>query len=80
MSKNSDISIRKKEIKQLDLFYKATLGDDATFRGLPLLDKLPEGWVVVNATTLPDDYVMVSNNKSRFGGERKLAVIKSKIY
>lgn len=64
------------EFKQLNLFNEDPLNNDVTFRGLPLLDELPKDWVIINATTLPDDYVMVSNNKSRFSGKRKLAVIK----
>lgn len=76
MSKNSCTSIRNEEVKQLDLFNGVPISSGNTFRDLPILDRLPENWVVVNATTLPDDYVMVSNNKSRFSGKRKLAVIK----
>lgn len=42
----------------------------------PVYDKLPKGWVIIKgATTAPCGYKWISNNKSRFSGERKLAFI-----
>lgn len=42
----------------------------------PVYDKLPKGWVVIKrATTAPCGYKWITNNKSRFSGERKLAFI-----
>lgn len=46
---------------------------------LPILTELPKDWVVVeNTNTQPIGFVFVSNNKSRFGTERKLALLKIK--
>lgn len=40
--------------------------------------ELPKGWVPIKGTlTSPNGYTWVSNNKSRFGGERKSAIIKN---
>lgn len=44
---------------------------------LPILNTLPESWVIVTGTnTQPIGFVFISNNKSRFGTERKLALLK----
>lgn len=41
--------------------------------------ELPKGWVKIKgALTAPNGYIWVSNNKSRFSGERKSAIIKIK--
>ena len=41
---------------------------------------LPHGWKVLKgATTAPCGYKWISNNKSRFSGERKLGFIKEVI-
>lgn len=40
--------------------------------------ELPKDWVSIKgALTSPDGYTWVSNNKSRFSGERKSAIIKN---
>lgn len=40
--------------------------------------ELPKGWVKIKgALTAPNGYTWVSNNKSRFSGERKSALIKN---
>lgn len=40
--------------------------------------ELPKGWVPIKGTlTSPNGYTWVSNNKSRFSGERKSAIIKN---
>ena len=40
--------------------------------------ELPKGWVPIKGTlTAPNGYTWVSNNKSRFSGERKSAIIKN---
>ena len=44
---------------------------------LPEVNKLPKGWSeVVGAVTAPAGYAIVSNNKSRFGGNRETALLK----
>ena len=50
-----------------------------TIRGskVKVVDSLPDGWKEdKRATTAPKGYVWVTNNKSRFGGERKAALMK----
>lgn len=50
-----------------------------TIRGskVKVVDSLPDGWKEYKrATTAPKGYVWVTNNKSRFGGERKAALMK----
>jgi hypothetical protein len=46
-----------------------------SLNGLPVFEEIPKGWVIVNATTVPNGYKMISNNNSRFYGNRKLALI-----
>ena len=42
-----------------------------------VISSLPNGWKrVEGATTAPNGYVVVSNNKSRFGGERETKLMK----
>lgn len=42
-----------------------------------VITSMPEGWKrVEGATTAPNGYVIVSNNKSRLGGERETKLIK----
>lgn len=42
-------------------------------------ETLPNGWIILKgATTAPKGYKWISNNKSRFSGERKLAFLKEK--
>lgn len=42
----------------------------------PVYETLPDGWIILKgATTAPKGYKWISNNKSRFSGERKLAFI-----
>lgn len=46
-------------------------------RGIDIIDILPKGWCPIrDATTVPNGYVLVTNNKSHFGGERKIALIR----
>lgn len=43
--------------------------------------KLPKGWIYTNMhgiNTAPNGYVWASNNKSRFGTERKSGLVKIK--
>ena len=44
--------------------------------GFPVLKEIPKGWVRVDAPNIPKEYFMVSNNKSRFKGERETALIR----
>lgn len=45
-----------------------------------VLETLPNGWRVDrDATTAPRGYVWINNNKSRFGGERKSALIREEL-
>lgn len=45
----------------------------------PIYKEIPEDWVVVNgATTVPNGYVLICNNKSRFSGQRKIALLEVK--
>ncbi len=46
-----------------------------------VLKRLPKNWKPIKgARTAPRGYVWVSNNKSLFGGQRKIALIKDKEY
>lgn len=48
-------------------------------RGVEILEEVPEGWTITEGTlTEPIGYRWCSNGKSRFGGERKTALIKIK--
>ena len=41
-----------------------------------VLDHVPDGWrVIENANTAPKGFRFVSNNKSRFGGEYRHALV-----
>jgi len=41
------------------------------------INKKPRGWIKTRgATTAPKGYYWVSNGKSRFSGERKIALVK----
>ena len=43
------------------------------------LNSVPDGWKPVeNATTAPKGYTWYSNNKSRFSGEREVALVRDK--
>lgn len=45
-------------------------------RGMVVLDHVPEGWKVIGgATAHPSGYRWINNNKSRFGGEYKQALV-----
>ena len=42
-----------------------------------VIEELPEGWKrVEGALTAPNGYIVVSNNKSRFGGDRETKLLK----
>ena len=42
-----------------------------------ILETIPPGWRGVrDATNIPDGYQLICNNKSRFCGKRKTALIK----
>lgn len=46
-----------------------------------VINELPKGWKrVEGATTAPNGYVVVSNNQSRFGGDRETKLIKQEDY
>ena len=46
-----------------------------------VIEELPEGWKrVEGALTAPNGYIVVSNNKSRFGGDRETKLIKQEDY
>jgi hypothetical protein len=46
-----------------------------TIKGFTVLDNIPRGWSIVRgATTAPNGYVIISNNKSRFFGKRETAI------
>ena len=46
-------------------------------KGIKIITELPEGWKVNDgATTAPDGYVWVNNNKPLFGGQYKHALLK----
>lgn len=43
------------------------------------LTKIPKGWIKTKgATTAPSGFIWVSNGKSRFSGQRKIALVKRK--
>jgi len=43
------------------------------------LKSVPKGWIKTKgATTAPHGYVWYSNGKSRFSGQRKIALIKKR--
>ena len=45
------------------------------------MKRLPKNWKQVKgATTAPNGFIWVSNNKSLFGGKRQMALIKDKTY
>ncbi len=45
-------------------------------KSLPVYDAMPEGWSVNHgAVTAPRGYVLITNGKSFFGGERKSALM-----
>lgn len=45
-------------------------------KGMEVLDHVPEGWKVIGgATAHPSGYRWINNNKSRFGGEYKQALV-----
>ena len=47
--------------------------------GIDIVDTMPEGWrEIKGATTAPLGYMWINNNKSRFSGERKHALLKMK--
>jgi len=47
--------------------------------GTKILKKVPKGWrKTKGATTAPMGFAWYSNGKSRFSGERKIALIKTK--
>ena len=49
-------------------------------RGMAVLDHVPEGWKVVGGcTNAPAGYRFINNNKSRFGGEYKHALVKEDV-
>ena len=44
--------------------------------GIKVLDHVPDGWKVIGgATAHPVGYRWINNNKSRFGGEYKHALV-----
>lgn len=46
---------------------------------IPVFKKIPEDWVVVDgAVTVPKGYILICNNKSRFSGQRKIALLEVK--
>lgn len=48
-------------------------------KDVQILDKPPEGWVLVNGASMtPPGYDLYSNNKSRFSGERRVVLVKQK--
>lgn len=51
--------------------------ENALMSSLPEVNKLPRGWVVTSTGgSVPAGYALVSNNKSRFGGNRESALLK----
>ena len=46
-----------------------------------VIEELPDGWKrVEGALTAPNGYIVVSNNKSHFGGDRETKLIKQEDY
>lgn len=46
---------------------------------LKVYNQLPKGWKIINgALTAPLGYIWISNNQSRFKGQRKSGIIKTK--
>lgn len=46
-------------------------------REVPVMHEIPQGWKITRgAQTAPKGYEWIDNNKSRFGGERKTALLK----
>lgn len=53
------------------------------YKGIPILDHIPEGWIVVPNYNSPIfGYVLISNGVSRFNpnGERKTAYVKAELF
>lgn len=49
----------------------------ADMKNLKTFTELPKNWIIVTGTnTQPIGFVFISNNKSRFGTERELALLK----
>lgn len=49
-------------------------------KGMEVLDHVPDGWRVLRGTTTePKGYRFINNNKSRFGGEYKHALVPEEV-
>lgn len=47
---------------------------------MEVLDHVPDGWRVLRGTTTePKGYCFINNNKSRFGGEYKHALVPEEV-
>ena len=44
-------------------------------RTIKVMDSIPDGWKVVSGANAPPGYRLISNNKSRFGGEYRHALV-----
>lgn len=44
-------------------------------RTIKVMDSIPDGWKVVSGANAPPGYRLISNNKSRFGGEYRQALV-----
>lgn len=65
-------------VKEGDLIVSDTMPviQIGKINGTPVLNRMPDGWrKLEGATTAPQGYVWICNNKSRMSGERETALI-----
>jgi len=48
-------------------------------RTIKVMDSIPDGWKVVSGANAPRGYRLINNNKSRFGGEYRSALVPEEV-
>lgn len=68
---------RAKELRQMDALAESTLAKLKRhgLDGYPTVTVIPEGWGITEGASAPIGTRWIDNRKSRFGGERKSALI-----